>query len=49
MVEQWNSHSRTVRWNSTRVLVEQWNSNGGTVYWNNGTVIVKQCGVTMEQ
>ena len=44
-VEQWNSDSETVWWNSTKVMVEQWNSDGATVEqcsWNSRTMIVKQ-------
>ena len=36
MVEQWNSGSNTVSWNSAIVKVEMW--------WKSGTVMVNQCG-----
>ena len=38
MVEQWNSDSGTVWWNSDGgiVLVEKF---GGTVWWNSATVL----------
>ena len=48
-MEQWNSDSGRVWWNSGRVLVEEC---GGTVeqcWWNSGTVMVDQCGDTVEQ
>ena len=36
LVEQWNSESGTLWWNSGTVMVEQgwWNSDGRTVRWN---------------
>ena len=50
LVEQWNSESGTLWWNSGTVMVEQgwWNSDGRTVRWDSGTVtwksgIVEQC------
>ena len=54
LVEQWNSESGTLWWNSGAVMVEQcwWNSDGRTVRWNSGTVLVEQWnsdGGTVEQ
>ena len=42
LVEQWNSESGTLWWNSGTVMVEQG-------WWNSGTVLVEQCGGTVEQ
>ena len=42
MVEQWNSDSGTVLWNSGTVMVEQ-------CWWNSETVMVELCGGTVEQ
>ena len=44
MVEQWNTNSGTVWWNSGTVMVEQC---GGQWNTNSGTVMVEQCGGTV--
>ena len=41
-MEQWNSDSGTVLWNSGQVIVEQ-------RWWNSQTVIVEQCGGALQE
>ena len=42
MVEQWNSESGTVCWNSGTVMVKRCGARVERCWWNSGTVLVEK-------